>query len=443
MIPQTPDIMKSPLCYEGDKRNIPADTPLGTNQLSYKQGFPPITSIDVDAGGIAPERQDMNAALNLLSTFIYYMQSGNQFVWDALLDYNKGATVLGSDGALYFCIQANGATSPNTVQNPTTSTGYWVKVIDAQGVFNINIIADGAVSSAKLANGSVTSAKIADGTIVDADIANTTITGAKLVNKTITATQIADNTITAAQLAANSVGASELADNAVDTAAIAKGAVTNDKIAGILPVAKGGTGVNDGFGWKNTIPDYEFNTKLGLTYPFTTQELVTAIVNTFGNTPFFCVVYDWHSGTSKITDFPGTPYSTRTIINFRGTNQFYMETTQSFDLTTYICNVSGGIAGPWIQTRNADGSIPTNLLSNVAPLPVEYTNSSVVGAFILKVLFGNTTRLPAGGTWQWWMLGFGPAGTFEGRSGISSGYSQISSTVSTTANCIVYYYRIQ
>lgn len=221
MIPQTPDIMQSPLCYEGDKRNIPADTPLGTNQLSYKQGFPPITSIDVDAGGIAPERLDFNAALNLLSTFIYYMQSGNQFVWDALLDYNKGATVLGSDGALYFCIQANGATSPNTVQNPTNSTGYWVKVIDAQGVFNINIIADGAVSTAKLANSAVTNAKIAD----------MTITGAKLVNKTITSTQIADNTITAAQLAANSVGASELADNAVDTNAIANLSVTNAKIA--------------------------------------------------------------------------------------------------------------------------------------------------------------------------------------------------------------------
>lgn len=230
MIPQTPDIMKSPLCYEGDKRNIPADTPLGTNQLSYKQGFPPITSIDVDAGGIAPERLDFNAALNLLSTFIYYMQSGNQFVWSNQLDYNAGAFVIGSDNAVYFCIQANGATSPNTVQNPTNSTGYWVKVIDAQGVFNINIIADGAVSTAKIANGAVTSAKIADGTIVNADIANITITGAKLVNKTITATQIADNTITAAQLAANSVGASELADNAVDTNAIVDGAVTNSKI---------------------------------------------------------------------------------------------------------------------------------------------------------------------------------------------------------------------
>ena len=251
MIPEKPQIITTPICYNGDKRAIPESTPLGSNQLSFESGFPVLTSTPLNAGGLPPDRLDFNAALNLLSTFIYYMQSGNQFVWDALLDYNIGALVLGSDNGLYYCIKANGATSPNTVQNPTNSTEYWVEVIDAQGVFNINIIADGAVStekladgavstakiangavtSAKIANGAVTSAKIADGTIVNADIANITITGAKLVNKTITATQIADNTITAAQLAANSVGASELADNAVDTNAIANLAVTNAKIA--------------------------------------------------------------------------------------------------------------------------------------------------------------------------------------------------------------------
>lgn len=231
MIPEKPQIITTPICYNGDKRAIPESTPLGSNQLSFESGFPVLTSTPLNAGGLPPDRLDFNAALNLLSTFIYYMQSGNQFVWNNQLDYNTGAFVLGSDNAVYFCIQANGATSPNTVQNPTNSTGYWVKVIDAQGVFNINIIADGAVSTAKLANGAVTSAKIADGTIVNADIANTTITGAKLVKKTITATQIADNTITAAQLAANSVGASELADNAVDTNAIANLSVTNAKIA--------------------------------------------------------------------------------------------------------------------------------------------------------------------------------------------------------------------
>lgn len=121
MIPQTPDIMPSPLCYEGDTRNILEDTPLGTNQLSYKLGFPPITSVSVKTGGIAPSRVDMNAALKLLSIHTYFLQSGNKYKYSNLLDYEIGSTVLGSDNALYYCIQTNGATSPNTVQDPTSS----------------------------------------------------------------------------------------------------------------------------------------------------------------------------------------------------------------------------------------------------------------------------------------------------------------------------------
>lgn len=136
MIPQTPDIMQSPLCYEGDTRTIPTDTPLGTNQLSYKQGFPPITGIDVDAGGIAPERQDFNAALKLLSIHTFFVQSGNKYKYSDLLDYEIGSTVLGSDNALYYCIQANGATEPNTVQDPILSTSYWIKIINSDGKLN-------------------------------------------------------------------------------------------------------------------------------------------------------------------------------------------------------------------------------------------------------------------------------------------------------------------
>lgn len=193
MIPERPQTILTPFCYAGDTRNIPATTPAGTNQFSYEAGFPPLTSTPLQSGGVPPERQDFNAAFKLLSEFIYYLQSGNQFVWSNLLDYDKGCTILGSDGALYLCIQANGATSPNTVQDPTSSTGYWVKVIDSQGILNINIIGDG------------------------------TITGSKLANDTITSTQIA----------ANAVTASELANNAVDTAAISAGAVTDAKITSV------------------------------------------------------------------------------------------------------------------------------------------------------------------------------------------------------------------
>ena len=136
MIPQTPQIITAPFAYDGDTRNIPATTPLGSNQFSFESGFPVLTQTPLNAGGLPPERIDFNSAFNVLSTFIYYLQSGNHFIWSNQLDYNAGAVVLGSDNALYYCIQANGATSPNTVQDPTTATGYWLEVINSEGKLN-------------------------------------------------------------------------------------------------------------------------------------------------------------------------------------------------------------------------------------------------------------------------------------------------------------------
>lgn len=139
MIPETPQVITSPFCYAGDTRNIPATTPLGSNQFSFESGFPVLTQTPLNAGGIPPERIDFNSAFNVLSTFIYYMQSGNHFKWNNQLDYNVGAVVLGSDNALYYCIQANGATSPNTVQDPTTSSDYWTKIIYSNGLINLPV----------------------------------------------------------------------------------------------------------------------------------------------------------------------------------------------------------------------------------------------------------------------------------------------------------------
>lgn len=152
-------------------------------------------------------------------------------------------------------------------------------------------------------------------------------------------------------------------------------ALTDAKITGILPTSKGGTGTTDGFGWKNAYTDIEFNAKLGLSYPFTTQELATAISNRNIKKPIFCMVSGWNKGENRITDFPSSDLSHRTIINCADENQFYLETVDPFNLTTYICNVSGGVAGPWIKTRNADGSIPAEIISTTV---LKYENSDGV-----------------------------------------------------------------
>lgn len=136
MIPETPQVIKSPFAYNGDIRNIPQSTPLGSNQFSFESGFPVLTQTPLNAGGLPPERIDFNSAFYVLSTFIYYMQSGNHFIWNNQLDYNIGAVVIGSDNALYYCIQANGATEPNTIQDPISSNDYWLKIINNNGKIN-------------------------------------------------------------------------------------------------------------------------------------------------------------------------------------------------------------------------------------------------------------------------------------------------------------------
>ena len=147
----------------------------------------------------------------------------------------------------------------------------------------------------------------------------------------------------------------------------------DNRLKGLLPISRGGTNSQDGFGWKNAYLDTEFNAKIGLRYPFNTQQLAAAIIKL--HQPIFCMVYGWRKGENVITDFPGSNLTHRTIINMSDLNQFYLETIAPFNLTTYICNVSGGIAGPWIKTRNYDGSIPAEIIS---PTILKYENSDGV-----------------------------------------------------------------
>ena len=254
-------------------------------------------------------------------------------------------------------------------------------------------VADNAITTSKIANLAITADKLTSSSVTNAKIANGAITSAKIASKTITASNIADNTITAQQIAENVITSSELASNAVTNAKINNGAVTDAKFSGTLSISKGGTNTQDGFGWKNAYSDAEFNAKIGLKYPFTTQQLVDAIIKL--KQPLFCMVYDWRKGQSIITDFPGSDLFHRTIINYRDSNQFYIETIDPFNLTTYICNVSGGVAGKWIKTRNDDGSIPADL---IPPTVLKYTNDQ--GTWTETKLSDGTTMLEGWGTTQ-------------------------------------------
>lgn len=208
--------------------------------------------------------------------------AGNTTIWNETRDYNLGATVLGSDNALYYCIKENNATNN---KNPVSSRDYWLQIINSSGKINIDNLSQTLGSYAFL----------------------------------------------------NSL------------------ALTDDKITGILPVSKGGTGLNDGFGWKNIYSSTEFNKKLGLIYPFTTQQFIDAIITL--NKPLFCSVYGL-SRYSGFSDLPGNVYADRLIINYKDNNHLTLELFDPYTFATYICCANQGIASAWIKTRNNDGSIP-------------------------------------------------------------------------------------
>ena len=94
---QTPQVIQQPFAAQGDKNTIP-NAATGTNKASLQEGFPPITGMPVNKGGIPPERLDFNGAMNLNSQFYFAFQNGwwptfSKQVSDAIGGYPKDAVL--------------------------------------------------------------------------------------------------------------------------------------------------------------------------------------------------------------------------------------------------------------------------------------------------------------------------------------------------------------
>ena len=62
--------MDMPLAVNGDKVIIPVTNNPVEGRFSQNLGFPPITALPLDQGGIAPYLEDFNGAYNLLAQHI-------------------------------------------------------------------------------------------------------------------------------------------------------------------------------------------------------------------------------------------------------------------------------------------------------------------------------------------------------------------------------------
>lgn len=123
-----------PLPFASDvsalKNTIPensADAP-NPNNASYQLGFPPITMLPIESGGLPFYGQDMNGILNALSSAARWANAGGLYKYDATFandtnvgGYPKGALLIKAGlGGFWF------NTVENNTSNPDTGGAGWV-----------------------------------------------------------------------------------------------------------------------------------------------------------------------------------------------------------------------------------------------------------------------------------------------------------------------------
>ena len=119
-----PNQWEHPLGNNADTSTLPDDAAATAGIASLQKLFQIINATPLEAGGIAPDREDINALFKYLGDQIFYILNGGIPSYNAVYDYIPGRVVL-YDNKLYKCIQANGASS--TVVAPTDST-YWDQI---------------------------------------------------------------------------------------------------------------------------------------------------------------------------------------------------------------------------------------------------------------------------------------------------------------------------
>lgn len=124
-----PNQWEHPLGNNADTSTLPDDAVATAGIASLQKLFQIINATPLEAGGIAPDREDVNALFKYLGDSIFYAMNGGVPSYNAAYDYIAGRVVLYNDN-IYKCIQANGVSS--TVVTPASGTEYWQR-LDSNG----------------------------------------------------------------------------------------------------------------------------------------------------------------------------------------------------------------------------------------------------------------------------------------------------------------------
>lgn len=122
---ESPKKQPIPFAVGGLREDLLPTTPAGDNTASYNNGFPPITMVQKNAGGLPPKGQDMNQILYELSSLSRWASSGaiNSFDSDFSSKtggYPKGSQLIGDDGATIYI-----STIDDNTSNPNSGGGGW------------------------------------------------------------------------------------------------------------------------------------------------------------------------------------------------------------------------------------------------------------------------------------------------------------------------------
>ena len=126
---------------QGTKNIIPDSNNEASGLASLINGFPAITQVKPEMGGIPPQRADFNGILYMLSAFCLWAQSGGQYTYKNNLQYNINCMVL-HNNVFYVCLKENGPDTTAGIKEPGTDGATWQTLLEFIGSLTMDEVQD-------------------------------------------------------------------------------------------------------------------------------------------------------------------------------------------------------------------------------------------------------------------------------------------------------------
>lgn len=137
-----PVVLTTPFAASGDKNAIPATNNPSSGDASQNLGFPPITQVDINSGGIPPTRQDFNGLGYMTTTHSFYNQNGSFYTFNpevsaAIGGYpNEAILWYLSEAGVRLLQSTKDDNTDNFITNPEVIGTSWTDSIPTQATID-------------------------------------------------------------------------------------------------------------------------------------------------------------------------------------------------------------------------------------------------------------------------------------------------------------------